>query len=277
LVFIGVNPWFRLNVIRIASKRRPAMSDVPIGIQDLGDRVAEYGSNTRTQKLSYVIGGIFAGVGAAIVLLGLILSLVQSDAEQLCYSGIGLVVAAPGLFIIGGAWLRRDLCVQVFADGLTRTQRGKTDVIPWDDVTAFWYSVTHHQQSGRTASTAHVYTVQRGDERKFVFKDTLANVEKLGQTIRNETVRRLLPRAIEDMNAGQTVPFGKLAISKEGITRGTETVPWDEVTNVRLSKGVVYVEREGKRANWATVTVAETPNVFVLIALVNQIVGINKK
>jgi hypothetical protein len=118
--------------------------------------------------------------------------------------------------------------------------------------------------------------VQCNDGRKFVFKDTLADVEDLGRTIQEEVTRRALPRVLEAYNTGQTIPFGKLSISHAGITKGQETLPWDHVERVWLSQGELIVEKVGQRLRWSSFRVLEIPNLFVLLAIVNQIVGINR-
>jgi hypothetical protein len=163
----------------------------------------------------------------------------------------------------------------VFEEGLAYTQNNVTELVRWDDVTAFWYDVTHVQQSGRTASTSHVYTVERNDGKKLIFKDTLGNIVKLGETIRDETTRRLLPRAVQALQAGETISFGKIAISKEGISQGKDTVPWDQIENIRLNRGIVAITWKDKRLKWSSIRVRETPNVFVLLAIVNQVVGLD--
>ena len=69
----------------------------------------------------------------------------------------------------------------------------------------------------------------------------------------------------------------QLGISKQGISNGKETIAWDQVKGINLDRGVINIQKEGKWFNWKSATVGGTPNVFVFLALVDQIAGLNKK
>jgi hypothetical protein len=184
------------------------------------------------------------------------------------------------LFLGGAGWVayiiyqNRDLAVQVFTDGLIYTRNGQQQVIPWDSVTNVWQQVTKHYTNGVYTGTTHVYTIERADGFKVVCNDGLENVESLGNSIQQEITRRLLPKAIEAYNAGAVLPFGKLNISKQGIGNGKEVVPWPEVKGVKLQKGYVTVNRVGKWLSWTSTTVAQTPNFFIFLTLVDTIIGV---
>lgn len=247
-------------------------SNVPAEAQPLGTPVAEYTPGPRSQKANLIGSVVLIVFGLGGILLGIYLASLYGSG-QLCFSVAGLISCLLGVLWFVLSKRQSDLRVLVFPEGLSYTKRGKTDIIRWDDVATVKQNITRHQQGG----TTHVYTVQLTDGRKHTFSDGLAGVQNLGNTIQQEVTRRILPRAVEAYGAGETIPFGKVSISKDGITRGKETLSWDQIKGVKLDRGVISIKKEAKWLRWSSVRVAETPNVFVLLAIVDRIVGINKE
>ncbi len=99
---------------------------------------------------------------------------------------------------------------------------------------------------------------------------------QLGALIQSETFKRLMPQAIESYNGGGTLQYGKLSINQVGISNGKETVAWAQVKGVQISNGFIAVKKEGKWLTWANVSVAQTPNFFIFLALVDRIVGVQR-
>jgi tRNA-binding EMAP/Myf-like protein len=108
-----------------------------------------------------------------------------------------------------------------------------------------------------------------------VLTDTLEDVEKLGRAIQKEVTQRLLSQAHDALNAGQTVDFGKVGVSRSGIMISKKTIPWKEIKKVDVSDGFVTISRVGKHLNWVA-KVADIPNVYVFLTLVNQALGVVK-
>jgi hypothetical protein len=170
---------------------------------------------------------------------------------------------------------KQGMQLLVFPEGLAETKQEQTSLIRWDDISHSWQSVTKHYRNGINSGTTHLYTIQTKDGQQYKFNDTYKNVEALGNLIQDEVARRIFPVVAQAYNAGQTVNFGQLNISKAGINNGKETIAWDEVKDVKLQSGIVTIKKEGKWLNWKNVTVAQTPNIFVFLGMVNQIVGVN--
>ena len=162
------------------------------------------------------------------------------------------------------------LRIAVFAEGLARIARDGTTVFRWDDIVEVRQSIVRQRGGG---GTTHVYRILDGQGRKAMFDDKIGGVKALGETIQQEVTRRLLPKSLVAYNAGETLTFGKFSLSKEGLSRGKEALPWDEVESVAPSIGRIEVKRKGKRLTWASQAVADIPNVYVLIALTKTILG----
>ena len=249
---------------------------LPPEAYELGTPTAEYKTNPNAWR-----GGVLAtAIGLAVACVGLVWIVAAGPKKQ---GGIPALLLILGVVIMGAGGLafvlvllRRNKRVLVFPDGLAYTKGAHTEICRWNDVAAVWQQVTRHYAHGVYMSTTHTYTVQRRDGKKFVFRDELLDVEKLGNTIQAEVTKRLLPRAVETYNSGGVVNFGKLSLSRQGLSNGKETIPWSQVKEVRLGQGFITVKKEGKWLKWSNVTVASTPNVFVFLSLVDHIVGLTR-
>lgn len=240
---------------------------LPSEALDMGNTVAEYRSRTVKQGTLAIAGGIFA---ALLLVVGL-----AAGYDMLAVLG-GLFMAAAAWRIIGAIRIR-DQRIVVLEKGLVRFDGRKTEIIRWDEIANVFQAVTDHYVNGVKAETTHVYTVFVKGGRKVVFNDTFTNVEALGATIQSEAMSRLLPRYAQAYDSGKPVSFGRLTLSKAGISNGTETIPWDQVEAVNIKRGRISVRKQGKWLNWAGQTAAATPNLLIFLALVDQIVGINQK
>jgi hypothetical protein len=144
----------------------------------------------------------------------------------------------------------------------------------WDQVEAVWYQVTRHYRNGIYTGTTHRYRVRRQDGYEIVLNDRFTKVGELGDLVSNRVTNAKLPQVMAAYNAGQTVTFGPLSISRQGIqnSRGN-LLPWMEIKDVSLQNGYVAVSKAGKWLNWSTQPVREIPNVFLFVAAVRSILG----
>ncbi|MFN8478264.1 MAG: DUF6585 family protein [Kouleothrix sp.] len=244
------------------------MQPIPVDVYQLGTPTATYQPKPIRQITSRVGGVVMVILGIGIVFF---------DMAQYHPTGffvLGGLLLALGLWAFWTSIRQRGMQVQVFPDGLAYTARGATEVVRWDDVSEVLQQVTKHYTNGVYTGTTHVYTLRRAGKPELKFNDALQNVEQLGTTIQEETYKRLLPRAIAAYNDGATLHFGKLSVSKQGLSNSKETLPWAGIKGVKLEKGIISVSKEGKWLNWASASVAQTPNIFVFTALVDAIVGI---
>ena len=89
-------------------------------------------------------------------------------------------------------------------------------------------------------------------------------------------MRCLLPLAFDRYMEGKSLTFGPLSVDVEGLTHGKSFLPWGEVNEVKLAMGMFTVTQKGKWLSWCKIGVASLPNLFVLLALVDNIVGVQR-
>ena len=246
------------------------------GAYQLGAPREEY----RFKIMRTFIGGLVMlalGVSSvAFIIISEHISLATMDFSAVDTSGsfwvfviFGLVLLALGITSLISLFQNFDMRVVVCEHGLVRTKKGQTEVVRWEHVNAFWQSVTKRYTNGIYTGTTHLYTLRRTDGVVFKFNDTINKVEALGNTIQREVTRVLLPRFIYAYNAGSTVTFGPLSINQQGISNSKEMLPWSQVKDLQVRRGMVSVKKEGKWLNWSNVGVAQIPNFYVFMSLLD--------
>lgn len=177
-----------------------------------------------------------------------------------------LLVAFPIIMIIYciSALRACNLRVYLFQNGFVYARGHRLDVVRWDQVRFVWQRIT--RSYGRMW---YRYTIERSDGAAFKLNSTLKNAGTLGQHIQQVVTQLHLPQAIAAYNTGNTIPFGPLSVSLQGLNNGKEVLPWNQQQNMLLKRGYLLIRKQGRNRNWARVAVARIPNYLVFIKLVN--------
>lgn len=240
------------------------------GMHQLGALQAEYKIALRKQQIILIVLALLLGIGLWALMFA---DLSDPNAGRLIL-GVGLL----SLFFVGIAVyyllypvIYRSVRVYVCAGGFIFKKGNAVDIFRWEQIEAMWRAVTKHYTNGIYTGTTHKYTVRRKDGKQVIFNDRFVNVEALGDTISRAITNYLWPQVIEAYNAGKAITFGPLSISLQGVSNGRELLPWNQIKEMGVNRGVVTVRREGKWLNWSSVMAAKVPNIFVFMALVDYV------
>jgi hypothetical protein len=193
---------------------------------------------------------------------------------------IYVLAAIPIAAIIFGIYAvnDRNLRVYQFANGLIRAKGKRLDVIRWDQVA---FLIQNGGSKGsewadagsgvfhRNVDGLYSITVQRTDGVKFHFGGTLRHATQLIQTIQEAVTEVHLPQAVTTFNAGSSVTFGPFILNSQGLSKGGEVVPWNEIQSVNVKSDVLIIKRVGKAFFWASVKISKIPNALVFMYMVH--------
>lgn len=211
--------------------------------------------------LAFVLGAIFLLAGVA-----------GGDSTALtAFLVLALFFIVIGILVVLTPIFRRSWRVYVCSDGFAFVRGGRVDAFRWDQIEAMWQAITRRYSYGVYVGATHKYTVRRKDGVKVVFNDRFAQVEDLGNALSRSITNVVFPQVLAAYNAGQTITFGSLSISLQGVSNGRETLPWSQIKEIGVNRGIISVRREGKWLNWSTIYASRVPNFFVFLALVNYV------
>jgi hypothetical protein len=185
---------------------------------------------------------------------------------------IKLVFVALGALSIGIGLIRKarssgGMRVFVCADGIVRLQRGRSEVMRWGDVNAVKRVMNAKNQELVVSTASQLLLVDR-EGRQMAFNETISGLRELRQMVEEQTLKFMLPPAVEAFQSGAIIGFGDASVSRDGLQVGRESLPWELFESAEVSKGrlIVYDNSNGKKL-FGRVDVSKVSNVHVLLAL----------
>lgn len=92
----------------------------------------------------------------------------------------------------------------------------------------------------------------------------------LTQAVRQRVFARLAPAYARGLAQHKGFDFNGVRLTNEGLARGDDALPWDEIEFADLSPQHLHLQRRGQRGTWAKLALGKTPNVDVLLHLLRQ-------
>jgi len=188
---------------------------------------------------------------------------------------VAFIMFGFGLLAGWGAYTNWKKGVAVYESGFAYKDRKGLQTWRWEDILSMTSAITRHYHNGIYTGTTHVYTLLNRQHQKLVLADSFTRVEEIAAAVETNIFPLLYPRAADQYNAGQMLGFGPVAISKQGLTIGKKTYPWTDVKQVSIHQGRLKVSRkDGGWFSGASAAVSVIPNLHVLLAIIQQVVGL---
>lgn len=235
-----------------------------------------------------------------LIMLGLVLALFASAGLLTTSFGMVFVAFFVGVLVIALIRLLRaskagqsTAQLHLFDDGLVvRTHEGAALAFRWDDTELLRRGIDHRSTGG----SVHTYTYtllrrglpavilgDRGDDPMAMLANNVdfnapggivrtasfEYPEVWGAAIEDRITRTRLPQAQAALAAGNTVPFGPVAVGPQGPAINGKLVPWEGISGVKVHDGTITVKSAGKLMG-AAVPVSHVPNFRVFLSLVDR-------
>ncbi|GED83371.1 DUF6585 family protein [Streptomyces sp. 6-11-2] len=161
--------------------------------------------------------------------------------------------------------------LHLFEHGLAEVGRnGEVSVFRWDSMTVL-QEITERYANGIYVGTTYVYTLHREDGTRLKVTDFYAQPERWGPAFQQEITRAQLPGLVTGLEQGRTLTYGSLSVNLGGVATAKGSLTWTEIEKVEISQGMLVLRKPGKKLPWAQVQVKKVPNLFLLLALIDQL------
>lgn len=184
----------------------------------------------------------------------------------------GVLLGLAALLAAVLAWRQRWPEVYAFRRGLSIHAGQGVARIPWDEIETI-YSRSIRYGLPSMAWTGHAtVTMHLRDGRRLKLSNVLADYELLIETIKSHIYPGLLARYVHAFNQGQSIAFGPLSLTQQGIQNGRQVLPWNEVQHASLREGKLIVEPdESSRGRRIRLPADKIPNVDLCVQLLQQL------
>lgn len=188
--------------------------------------------------------------------------------------GVAWAAALGLLLVIGylgaaGRILVRDILpgygrvLYRFENGLILQTRRTVTTFPWDAVAELRVSGVRPAVSEEVSWR---FSLRREDGEEAVVGREFPGVQALVEIVSREVTEHVLPKYISRVESGGSVRIGPFTVTRESVAKDGERVAWEDVGGVRISNGMVQVDRADRLAGM-TATAGEVPNAVAFAEL----------
>jgi len=152
-------------------------------------------------------------------------------------------------------------------------KKGNLEVsIPWEDIefarfSSIRYGVAILEWGNRSTMWLHTTSGQI-----FRFANNLMDFNSLAETIKANLYPRYLARYRQNLNQGQSIDFGPIQLTPNGIVFGRKKYGWSAVEGVSLARGrLTITANENERMKSYSISARKIPNSDLCAQLIQNI------
>ncbi|MBV9959646.1 MAG: hypothetical protein JO360_14580 [Acidobacteria bacterium] len=239
-------------------------------METLGTQQAEFVGNRKATGTNLVVGIICLGLGAVM----LYYAAFRMTADEGLFNKV-LFIFGGACSLVGGVsvlytnWMHRGERAALHEHGLLVERGGKRQSARWDEIAAVTERVEKMHVNGQHIYDRYLYTIEKRGGETFTLSNMVSGVDSIGRTIKRETFARMFPQALEAIERGEKISFGRVLVDTNGLEEGGARFLWTQLASVRVKDGVIEIkDRAGKRV--LSGQYGTTPNAHVLLALLEK-------
>jgi hypothetical protein len=179
--------------------------------------------------------------------------------------GASPVLGFIGIACLLRAWWLRRLRLEAHADGLRIGRGPRARWIPWPEIR----EVRAASAGARGAYAALDLRLEDGHRVRHT--RTLPDLDALVERVKRGAFPGLLEACRQQFNEGQTLTFGPLRLTPEGVQAGRKAIQWKDVQAVEVRDGRLVISARPPETARLRLAAGRVPNVDVCVQLVRHL------
>lgn len=235
----------------------------------LGTQQAEFVGNRKAAGTNLVVGIICLGLGAVMLWAGFGMKAADGLFNKVLFIFGGACSFVAGVSLFYTNWTHRGERAALHEHGLLVERGGKRQAATWDEIATVTEKVEKMHVNGQHIYDRYLYTIEKKGGESFTLSNMVSGVDSIGRAIKRETFARMFPQALETIERGERVSFGRVLVDTNGMEEGGARFLWTQLASVRVKDGVIQIkDRAGKSV--MSGQYGTTPNAHVLLALLEK-------
>ncbi len=185
---------------------------------------------------------------------------------------LSLVLAAFGAIGLILYLSARSYRVTTNEKSVLITKRNHAVSIPWEEIefvrtSSIRYGIARLEWGNRSTLWIHTSNGQ-----VFRFANNLTDFNSLAETIKANLYPRYLAHYRQDLNQGQSIEFGPVQLTPNGIIFGRKECHWSALEGVSLTRGRLTITmKDGKQMKSYSIPARKIPNSDLCAQLIQNI------
>lgn len=160
--------------------------------------------------------------------------------------------------------------VIVYTDGFIYISKHGMEAVRWDQIDTVWQRFATTSTGGKRR-TLNDYSLHCDDGRLFHLNRVLRDAHVFSNRIVMNVTPRLLQELLNSYQYRETLVFGKLSISHQGLRWKWRNLPWHLFERYYISNdSVLVLFKRGRFPAWKSISLSKIPNVFALLYLLQM-------
>jgi hypothetical protein len=205
-----------------------------------------------------------------------------------------MLIGIPGLFFcFYGIYLALKMMsgkkvVFLYEQGLIDARKKQINMITYHQIREF----TLHKQKQYLMNflgipcfyicTNHRYILKLEDGKKIQFFSELQNRDRFGELLGQQMSIYHISHAMQAYQAGQILEFGRLKLTKSGLSTSRKVLPWSEIGSIEITDSTYgsglaittnQINAKGQYTLWLGFSLKDIPNPHLLQSLVRAILS----
>lgn len=195
---------------------------------------------------------------------------VQRWSSPPAYASGGFLVAGVVILFLGRG--RGGRVVHQHERGLSIQRGRRGSALRWDDIRQVHTRSVRYGLGRFPWGRQDSLVLFTRDGRRFHLDQSLSDYDVLVETVKRNVYPPLLDAYTRAFNHGQSIPFGPLRLTPEGIQNGRKILRWQNVALARLERGWLEAlpadRRAGPKLRFAAWSI---PNVDLCLQLIQEL------
>ena len=160
--------------------------------------------------------------------------------------------------------------ILLYQKGLIDCRKGTPEIVRYEEIKKLFLSVVI-----TNGVLNYIVILETQNAGKIKIDEHVANVDRLRALLEEQLIQLQLPALIANYQQGNTIEFGQITLTQEGLLAGSRMLPWSEFESAEVKRSYksvyLFIYQKGSKKEWFCFSRDDFPNLALFFAFINSI------